>query len=125
MNAQPAPVVSGRYISGDRPFECTHVIPLDRGGISSKAGAEAVSADAGPAATPANENPVLSDASQPKAAPPRAFRSRRRENERIRFFHSPDITRPSKACGLIFFFAFTVTYTSGVPGAILNLCCAN
>src|SRR5438445_3309210 len=96
MNAQPAPVVSGRYISGDRPFECTHVIPLDRGGISSKAGAEAVSADAGPAATPANENPVLSDASQPKAAPPRAFRSRRRENECIRFFQLPDITRSSK-----------------------------
>src|SRR6266403_733927 len=36
--AQPAPVVSGRYISGERPFTCDQEIPLAEGGISENAG---------------------------------------------------------------------------------------
>src|ERR1700746_2039516 len=35
-NAQPAPVVSGKYFSGDFPLECTQRIPLFPAGISSK-----------------------------------------------------------------------------------------
>ena len=35
MNAHPAPTVSGKYISGDRPFRCTQVILLVAGGTSS------------------------------------------------------------------------------------------
>src|SRR5882762_485734 len=35
--AQPAPVVSGRYISGERPFTCDQEIPLAEGGISENA----------------------------------------------------------------------------------------
>src|SRR5437879_4169834 len=96
MNAQPAPVVSGRYISGDRPFECTHKMPLELGGISSKAGAETAWAEAGPATTPAKENPALGEPPLPKAALLSAFRNCRRENECIRFFQSPDMTWPPK-----------------------------
>src|SRR6478672_1202385 len=36
MKAQPAPTVSGRYISGERPLLCTHAMPLTSGGTSSK-----------------------------------------------------------------------------------------
>src|SRR5437899_12284009 len=96
MTPQPAPVVSARYISADGPFECTHKMPLDLGGTSSKAGAEVAWAEAGPAATPAKENPVLGDPPLPKAALLSAFRNRRRENECIRFFQSPDMTWPPK-----------------------------
>src|SRR5205823_11322683 len=35
MNAHPAPTVSGKYISGDRPLWCTQVIPLVADGTSS------------------------------------------------------------------------------------------
>jgi len=35
---QPAPTVSGKYISGERPLEWTHEMPLADGETSSKAG---------------------------------------------------------------------------------------
>src|SRR5213076_3483085 len=36
MNAQPAPTVSGKYISVDRPLWCAQVIPQTAGGTRAK-----------------------------------------------------------------------------------------
>src|SRR5438876_9646970 len=110
MKPQPAPVVSGKYISAERPLLCTQLIPLTEAGTSSKGATEEVSAGASgsvlasetlkPHAPAGLRNPLTARPFPLRLVSPRIFRNQRRDKRPGWRFSALSILR----CGLLALF---------------------
>src|SRR5215472_2517733 len=85
MNAQPAPVVSGRYFSGDLPATCFQEMPLAEGGTSSNGKVET-----GAAAARREHNPRAAVLANPRNSSRRVIRKGLFEDRRLKVWRPFD-----------------------------------